>query len=98
MMQTLKVKVETAPEQAKALLDTMHQFNAACNYVADVAFQMHTANKIKLQPIVYRDLREKFGISSQMAVSLSSLSLILTVQSSMTRESCLGKDLIESLC
>jgi predicted transposase len=31
MMQTLKVKVETAPEQAKALLDTMHQFNAACN-------------------------------------------------------------------
>ena len=68
MMQTLKVKVETAPEQAKALLDTMHQFNAACNYVADVAFQMHTANKIKLQPIVYRDLREKFGISSQMAV------------------------------
>ena len=68
MMQTLKVKVEVKPEQAKALHETMHQFNAACNYVADVAFNMHTANKIKLQPFVYQDIREKFGISSQMAV------------------------------
>ena len=32
------------PEQAKALHETMHQFNAACNYVAEIAFQMHTAN------------------------------------------------------
>jgi putative transposase len=68
MMQTLKVKVVVEPEQANALHETMHQFNAACNYVAEVAFQMHTANKIKLQPIVYHDIREKFGISSQMAV------------------------------
>jgi putative transposase len=68
MMQTLKVKVVVEPEQAKALHETMHQFNAACNYVAEIAFQMHTANKIKLQPIVYHDIREKFGISSQMAV------------------------------
>jgi IS605 OrfB family transposase len=68
MMQTLKVKIEVKPEQAKALHETMHQFNAACNYVAEIAFQMHTANKIKLQPIVYHDIREKFGISSQMAV------------------------------
>ena len=67
-MQTLKVKVVVEPEQAKALHETMHQFNAACNYVAEIAFQMHTANKIKLQPIVYHDIREKFGISSQMAV------------------------------
>jgi len=68
MMQTLKVKVVVEPEQADALHETMHQFNAACNYVAEVAFNMHTANKIKLQPVVYRDLRAMFGISSQMAV------------------------------
>jgi putative transposase len=68
MMQTLKVKVVVEPEQSEALHETMHQFNAACNYVTEVAFNMHTANKIKLQPIVYQDLREKFGMSSQMAV------------------------------
>lgn len=68
MKQTLKVKVDVKPEQANALHETMHQFNAACNYVANVAFEMHTANKIKLQPFVYQDIRQKFGISSQMAV------------------------------
>ncbi len=68
MMQTLKVKLETTPEQSQALLDTMHQFNAACNYVARYAFEMHTANKIELQKVVYHQVRENFGISSQMAV------------------------------
>jgi putative transposase len=68
MMQTLKVKLETTPEQADALLKTMHQFNSACNYVADIAFKEHTADKVKLQKIVYHLIREQFGISAQMAV------------------------------
>jgi len=68
MMQTLKVKLDTTTEDSRALLETMHQFNAACNYVAEKAFELHTANKIKLQKIVYYNIREKFGISAQMAV------------------------------
>jgi putative transposase len=68
MMQTLKVKLETTPEQAQALLKTMHQFNAACNFVAEKAFELHTANKIELQKVVYHQIREQFGISAQMAV------------------------------
>jgi putative transposase len=68
MMQALKVKLETTPEQAQALLKTMHQFNAACNFVAEKAFELHTANKIELQKVVYHPIREKFGISAQMAV------------------------------
>lgn len=68
MMQTLKVKLETTPEQFQALFETMHQFNAACNYVAEKAFELHTANKIELQKIVYHHIREHFGISAQMAV------------------------------
>ncbi len=68
MMQTLKVKLNISVEDSRALLETMHQFNAACNYVAEKAFELRTANKIELQKIVYRDIREKFGISAQMAV------------------------------
>jgi len=68
MMQTLKVKLDTSAENNRALLETMHQFNAACNYVGEKAFELHTANKIELQKIVYRDIREMFGISAQMAV------------------------------
>jgi len=68
MMQTLKVKLEATPEQYQALLKTMHQFNAACNFVAEKAFELHTANKIELQRVVYHQIREQFGISAQMAV------------------------------
>jgi predicted transposase len=47
MMQTVFVKLETSDKEAEALIQTMHQFNAACNEVAKVAFHTHTANKIK---------------------------------------------------
>jgi predicted 3-demethylubiquinone-9 3-methyltransferase (glyoxalase superfamily) len=41
--------------------------------VAEKAFELHTANKIELQKIVlqkivYHEIRDKFGISAQMAV------------------------------
>jgi putative transposase len=68
MMQTLMVKVETTLEQANALHKTMHQFNAACNDIADTAFAMHVANKIELQKIVYYPIRERYNLSAQMAV------------------------------
>jgi len=68
MMQTLKVKLEPTPEQVQAIRETMHQFNAACNFVADKAFELGTANKIELQKVVYYPIREQFNLSAQMAV------------------------------
>jgi len=62
------LKLATQPEQADALLATMRACNAASNRVAEVAFEHRTANKIRLQPLVYGELRERFGLSSQMAV------------------------------
>src|SRR5260370_15760010 len=38
MKQTILLKLKPTEEQIQALLDTMHAFNAACNYVASVAF------------------------------------------------------------
>jgi len=68
MMQTLMVKIETTPEQAQALHETMHQFNAACNDIAKTAFKLHLANKIELQKTVYYRIREQYNLSAQMAV------------------------------
>lgn len=62
------VKLATTKEQFDALLKTMRSFNAACNFIAEVAFKEKTANKIRLQPVVYYKVREQFGLSSQMAV------------------------------
>jgi IS605 OrfB family transposase len=65
---TLLVKLQPTPDQAAALLATMERFNAACNAIATVAFRERTANKIRLQKLVYRDIRARFGLSAQLTV------------------------------
>jgi putative transposase len=62
------LKLAPSPGQGESLLATMRACNAASNRVAQVAFAHRTANKIRLQPLVYGDLRSEFGLSSQMAV------------------------------
>src|SRR4051812_46414476 len=66
--QTLLVKLEPTPEQAAALVATMEAFNAACNWLARIAFASRSANKFALQKQAYHETRERFGLSAQMAV------------------------------
>ncbi len=68
MEQTLVVKLDTTIEQHDKLLGTMERFNEACNFIAGVAFKLHTAYKIRLQHEIYHEVRERFSLSSQMAV------------------------------
>lgn len=65
---TLMVKLLPTTEQHLALLETMERFNAACNAIAEVAFEHRTANKIRLQKLVYDCIRKEFGLSAQMTV------------------------------
>jgi len=46
----------------------MEAFNAAADWLAGEAFNLKTANKVKLQQLHYRELRERFSLSAQMAV------------------------------
>jgi putative transposase len=68
MLVTEMLKLAPAAEQAEALLATMRACNAAATRAAEVAFGHKTANKIRLQPLIYTELRDTFGLSSQMAV------------------------------
>lgn len=68
MLQTLMVKLDTSDKQHIALIETMHKFNEACNYIADIAFKKRTANKIEIQKVVYYDVRERFGLSAQLVI------------------------------
>src|SRR5215472_12200284 len=68
MKQTLLVKLAPMPDQHAALLRTLETFNAACNAIADVAYEHHMANKIELQKLVYYDVRQQFGLSAQMTI------------------------------
>ena len=67
MKQTLLVKLAPEPQDHAALLRTLETFNAACNAIAEVDTTCE-ANKIELQRLVYYDIRERFGLSSQMAI------------------------------
>ncbi len=68
MKQTMLLKLAPTTEQHQALLDTMHAFNAACNYVASVAFAEKTANKFALQKMVYGELRTTYKLAAQLAI------------------------------
>jgi len=68
MKQTLMIKLSPSPNQYKMLLGAIEQFNMACNYVSKVAFEKHTASRVKLHRFVYYHLREHYGLSAQMAV------------------------------
>jgi len=68
MKLTLQTQLLPAPDQAAALEATMRAFNAAADWLAGEAFARKTANKIALQKLFYRTLRDRFGLSAQMAV------------------------------
>jgi putative transposase len=63
------IRLETTTEDDKVrLLETMRKYNEACNFVAEKAFSLKLTNKYKLHKEVYREAREKFGLSSQFVV------------------------------
>ncbi len=68
MKQTMLLKLAPTTEQAKALLDTMHAFNAACDYIAEQAFESQVANKFELQKMTYGALRTTYHLPAQLAI------------------------------
>ncbi len=68
MKQTMLLKLAPTPEQATALLDTMHTFNAACDYIAEQAFEARVANKFELQKMTYGELRTTYHLPAQLAI------------------------------
>jgi putative transposase len=62
----LTVQVQLIPDsvQAKALRDTVERFNEAANWVAGVLFARRVSNKRLAQKLVYRELRDRFGLTA----------------------------------
>jgi len=68
MKLTLQLKLVPTPDQHTALLETMRAFNAAASYAAQVGFADHVFTQLSIHRRCYRELRDRFGLSSQMAV------------------------------
>ena len=56
------------PVQHTALLETIHAFNAAASHAARTGFDAHVFSQAAIHVRCYRELRDLFGLSSQMAV------------------------------
>ncbi len=68
MKQTMLLKLAPTEEQHQALLEIMHEFNAAANYVASIALAEKSANKFELQKLVYGELRTTYKLPAQLAI------------------------------
>lgn len=68
MLLTLKMKLITTDDQYRLLVQTMERFNEACNFISDFAWKNKTFGKIGIQKVLYREIRDKFRLSAQMAV------------------------------
>lgn len=68
MKHTLIVKIVPSAEQKIKLLDTMKNFNQACNFIADIVFKNKTANKFRIQKMAYYDVKAKFNLPAHLII------------------------------
>ena len=69
-MSLLSVRCKLIPDASTAekLSRTVDQFAGACNHALRVARRENAWDKYALQKLVYRELRERFGLSANLAV------------------------------
>lgn len=67
---TAKIRLETDADSASLLTAVMLAYTAACNYVSNHVFSNKELDKKVLHDALYRDIRSRFGLKSQMAESV----------------------------
>ena len=66
---TAKLQILFNPSDKQILCDTMKAYSNACNYVSDYIYKTHNLSRYSVQEDTYYQVRESFGLRSQMAVS-----------------------------
>ncbi|HZS91080.1 MAG TPA: transposase [Chloroflexota bacterium] len=67
-VRTIALTLRPTFAQSAALERLQRQFNAACDYISRVAWEQHEFNKVRLQRLVYRDVRARFGLLAQHTI------------------------------
>ena len=63
-----QVKLQPTEEQAEVLLQTMLAYNDAANYISEQAWLRKAFRAYDLHHATYYDVRERFGLSSQLTI------------------------------
>ena len=67
---TAKIQISATVDDKVLLDETMSVYADACNYVSDYVFRTHNLKQFSLNKVLYSELRERFGLKSQMAQSV----------------------------
>jgi IS605 OrfB family transposase len=65
---TVQLKLDPSPADADSLRRTLRAANAAADSISRRAFESGTFRQFDLHHLVYREVRERFGLSAQMTV------------------------------
>ena len=67
---TAKLKIVPNESDVQVLIDTMHAYSRACDYVSVYIFATHNLKQVEVNKAVYGELRTVYGLRSQMAQSV----------------------------
>lgn len=65
---TLRLRLLPTDAQKAKLLAVMERFNEAATFAAKVAFEAKVYSQPSIHKLAYREIRERFGLSAQLAV------------------------------
>jgi len=68
MKLTLRLRLMPDKAQRATLLATMERFNEAASFAAKAGFDAGVFTQVSIHKRVYREIRDRFGLSAQMAV------------------------------
>jgi putative transposase len=67
---TAKIQIYVSDNQAESLKITTNAYRKACNWLSKHIFETKNLNQVNLNNLYYCDLRNQFGLKSQMAQSV----------------------------
>src|SRR5919197_2888457 len=69
-VRTIALTLKPTADERVALERLQRQFNAACNYISQVAWERRDLkfNKVRLQRLLYQEVRERFGLLAQHVI------------------------------
>ena len=67
MKLTVQIQLLPDAQQSRTLRAIVERFNEACNWIAAECFARNESNQFRVRKFAYKQVRDRFGLSSQMA-------------------------------
>jgi putative transposase len=68
LVKTVKCKLEVSQEQNDILKETLNRFACACNDILKISLENKTTNKVKLQHLCYKEIKERYHLPANLVI------------------------------